>query len=301
MNRRLLEIWGHLPTFVAVARAGSVTGAADRLGLSPSAVSKAVKLMEERLEATVFVRKSRGVSLTEAGRALLAAAEHAVSHMNRGLVAAGLDPLHATVRVSFMGTLDRLLTAPMAGAFREEQPGLRLSVSNVSSPSQALADVEDGSTDLTYTINVSTGAPFAADFVGTMPMAVYIGRHCPLFGAEDIDLEALLSLPFVARSRLEGMKSIWPRHLKRDVRLEVDSHALALEACLEAGFAMVMSRYAGQTWVEQGKLRELQADYLEPARVEQVCLESRRDEPVLALLLQKSRAVARSWETACAG
>lgn len=296
MNPRLADIWGFLPSFVAVARAGGVTAAADRLGISPPAVSKAIKTLEARLGSTLFVRKPRGVVLTEPGRALFAAAEHAVANLERGLVASGLDPLHTTARVAFMGTLDRLLTAPMAGAFREQQPGLRLSVSNAASPGRALADLEDGSLDVVYAVNVAAGVPFACDFVGQMPMAVYVGRHNPCFDAERVDTETLLALPFVARTRLEGMKSIWPRHLERDVRLEVDSHALALEACLEAGFAMVMSRYAGRSWVEQGKLRELEADFLEPARVDQITLESRRDEPVIALLLEHSRAVARTWE-----
>lgn len=177
MNDRLSEVWGFLPTFVAVARATSVTGAADRLGISPSAVSKTIKLLEQRLEAAVFVRKSRGVELTEAGRSLFASAEAAISHLERGLVASGLDPLNTTVRLAFMGTLGRLLTTPMAGVLREEQPGLRMSASNADSPEQLLSDLEDGSLDVAYTINVPVGVPFASDFVGSMPMAVYIGRQ----------------------------------------------------------------------------------------------------------------------------
>lgn len=299
MNALLAEVWSFLPTFHAVARAGSVTGAADRIGISPPAVSKSVKTLEARLGGAVFLRRPRGVELTETGRALFEATERAMSDLERGLLTSGPNPLRATVRLAFMGTLDRLLTAPVAGALREDEPGLKLSVSNARSAARALTELEEGRIDALFAINVAAGHPFAADYVASMPMAIFVGRGNPHFDDDrPLDAEAWRRLPFVARAAQEGMKSIWPRHLERDVRLEVDSHALALEACLEGGFAIVMSRYAGRTWVAQDRLRELPADFLEPARVDMIALESRRDEPALALLLGRSRAVAQSWEAA---
>ncbi|PTE11984.1 LysR family transcriptional regulator [Mesorhizobium helmanticense] len=75
MDRDLLS---HLPVVVAVARRGGFALAAAELGMSASAVSHAVRLVEERIGQPLFARTTRSVSLTEAGLALVATAEPAL-------------------------------------------------------------------------------------------------------------------------------------------------------------------------------------------------------------------------------
>lgn len=75
MDRDLLS---HLPVIVTVARRGGFALAAAELGMSPSAVSHAVRLVEERIGQPLFARTTRSVSLTEAGQALVATAEPAL-------------------------------------------------------------------------------------------------------------------------------------------------------------------------------------------------------------------------------
>lgn len=55
-------------TFLAVARHRSFRRAAAELGVTPSAVSQAVRGLEGRLGAALFTRTTRSVGLTEAGR-----------------------------------------------------------------------------------------------------------------------------------------------------------------------------------------------------------------------------------------
>ncbi|MED5612381.1 LysR family transcriptional regulator [Janthinobacterium sp. P210005] len=57
--------------FVAVAREGSFTRAAAKLGVSQSALSQTVRALEERLDLRLLVRTTRSVSPTEAGEQLL--------------------------------------------------------------------------------------------------------------------------------------------------------------------------------------------------------------------------------------
>jgi len=64
-----------LKTFVAVAREGSITRAADVVHLSQPAVSAHIKELEDVLGLTLFERTSRGMNLTADGRRLLAKAE----------------------------------------------------------------------------------------------------------------------------------------------------------------------------------------------------------------------------------
>ena len=71
MDRDLLV---HLPVILAVARRNGFATAAAELGMSPSAVSHAVRLVEERIGQPLFARTTRSVALTEAGAALVATA-----------------------------------------------------------------------------------------------------------------------------------------------------------------------------------------------------------------------------------
>src|SRR5687767_13587761 len=73
------ELLAHLPITVAVARDGGFAAAAARLGMSPSAVSHAVRAVEEALGAPLFARTTRSVALTDAGKAFLAAIGPALS------------------------------------------------------------------------------------------------------------------------------------------------------------------------------------------------------------------------------
>lgn len=75
MDRDLLS---HLPVILTVARRAGFAAAASELGMSPSAVSHAVRLVEERLGVPLFARTTRSVSLTETGAALVASAEPAL-------------------------------------------------------------------------------------------------------------------------------------------------------------------------------------------------------------------------------
>jgi DNA-binding transcriptional LysR family regulator len=85
MDRDLLQ---HLPIIATVARRRSFAGAAAELGLGASAVSHAVRLVEERLCAPLFVRTTRSVSLTETGEAFLTRAGPALAEIQEAIEAA---------------------------------------------------------------------------------------------------------------------------------------------------------------------------------------------------------------------
>jgi len=68
-----------ISVFVAAARAGSFTVAADRLGLTKSAVGKAIARLEARLGVTLFHRTTRIARLTADGEAYLIACNAARS------------------------------------------------------------------------------------------------------------------------------------------------------------------------------------------------------------------------------
>jgi DNA-binding transcriptional LysR family regulator len=80
MDRDLLS---HLPVVVAVARQRGFAPAAAELGMSPSAVSHAVRTVEDRLGTPLFARTTRSVSLTETGTRFLASVESALADISK--------------------------------------------------------------------------------------------------------------------------------------------------------------------------------------------------------------------------
>ena len=73
--------WDRIRVFHAVAQAGSFTRAAERLGLSQSAISRQIGALEEDLATPLFHRHARGLVLTEQGEILLQAANEVAKRM----------------------------------------------------------------------------------------------------------------------------------------------------------------------------------------------------------------------------
>src|SRR5207244_12441561 len=74
--------FSELAMFIAVAEEGSFTRAAARLGLSQSALSYAVRMLEERLKVRLISRTTRSLSLTDAGEKLFHSLRPAFNHID---------------------------------------------------------------------------------------------------------------------------------------------------------------------------------------------------------------------------
>lgn len=79
----LKENFNELQIFLVVARERSFTKAAGKLGVSQSALSHAMKALEERLNIRLLTRTTRSVAPTEAGRESLPALNRVLTSLNR--------------------------------------------------------------------------------------------------------------------------------------------------------------------------------------------------------------------------
>ncbi len=95
------DLLPHLPIVRAVARAGGFAAAAARLGLGTSAVSHAVRVVEDRLGQALFARTTRSVAPTEAGRTFLAQIEPALDALEAACeaVRGGAGRVSGTLRL----------------------------------------------------------------------------------------------------------------------------------------------------------------------------------------------------------
>ncbi|KNY22402.1 LysR family transcriptional regulator [Methylobacterium sp. ARG-1] len=114
--------------FARSASLGSYTAAARALGISPSAVSKSVQRLEERLGLSLFTRTTRSLTLTPEGRDLHERALRLLreaEEIEQAAVAARSEPA-GTLKVTAPFPIGVHLLAPALPAFRERHPKLSI-------------------------------------------------------------------------------------------------------------------------------------------------------------------------------
>lgn len=119
-----------LPFFLAVARLRSFSAAAREIAVSPSAVSQAVKQLEESLHVVLFTRTTRSVALTEAGRRLAEAATPAMTQLAAALAEVSARPgeLVGRLKLSVPRVAVPDVIEPVVPAFRERHPRVDVEV-----------------------------------------------------------------------------------------------------------------------------------------------------------------------------
>jgi DNA-binding transcriptional LysR family regulator len=127
----LRETTRALQTLLALDRAGSFVGAASKLSMTPSGVSKVVARTEARLGVRLVNRTTRSLSLTELGKAYVARGRRIVSEMESldREMAARDTAIEGTLRVAAPGTYGALRLAPHLAKFQASHRGVRLELS----------------------------------------------------------------------------------------------------------------------------------------------------------------------------
>lgn len=128
--------------FLAVATHRSFRSAASELNMTPSAISHAIKVLERRLNARLFNRTTRSVSLTEAGerfaaklRPAMASIEEALQELEgNGAVPSG------TVRINASEGAIRLVLRPVLARFLQKYPQVHLDIISDGRLSDIVAD-----------------------------------------------------------------------------------------------------------------------------------------------------------------
>jgi DNA-binding transcriptional LysR family regulator len=134
MDRDLL---GHLPIIVCVARHRSFAAAATELRMSPSAISHAVRSVEDRLGIPLFARTTRSVSLTEAGARFVGGVEPALTNIGRafGGLTAERGEVTGLLRIATPRVVLEMALARILAKLAREHPRLTVEA-RTGQPSQ---------------------------------------------------------------------------------------------------------------------------------------------------------------------
>ncbi|MFJ2554772.1 MULTISPECIES: LysR family transcriptional regulator [unclassified Streptomyces] len=147
----------HLEYFVAVAEERHFTRAAQRLMVSQSGLSASVRSLERELGAPLFVRSTRRVELTGAGRALLVEASRTLASVRaaKEAVAAVQGLLRGTLSVGTEQCVSGVHVPGLLARFRAEHPEVEIRLRQAGSAT-LVDDVAAGRLDLAFVAPAGT-------------------------------------------------------------------------------------------------------------------------------------------------
>jgi len=142
MNNEL----GRLAVFVAVAEANGFRAAGERLGITGSAVSQALRALEDRLGVALVHRTTRSVALTEAGKRLYEQTRPALDDIRSALAATTemSDAPRGTLRLHIAGAAEHFLSAEVLTDFLAKHPKIALDLYVSDEPIDIVTSGYDG-------------------------------------------------------------------------------------------------------------------------------------------------------------
>ncbi len=211
----------HLRYFVVVAEELNFSRAATRLHMAQPPLSVAIRQLEEELGTELFVRTSREVRLTDAGRALLDGARRTLSEADRAVATArrtGAGQL-GQLRLAFSWSA-RFDTLPVLGrAFRAEHPEIEL-LSQEMWNAQMIPALLDRSIDVAISLCPELSSGIHSEPIRSEAVVALLAESHPMAGQRSIRLAELADEPFL----------FFPRELAPRL------HDVLTETCRRAGF-----------------------------------------------------------------
>lgn len=222
--------------FVALVEHGTISAAAEALGLAQPSLSENIARLERRLGVQLAVRTGRGIQLTDAGlvlarhaRQLVKDAETAIKDIRR----AGGE-IAGPVSVGIVPSLTLLLAGPLAETVLHEYAQVRLHIAEMMS-GELLRQIEEDQLDLGYAYDVAHSAALAIEpllveelLLVTAPdnWAGEIGPDG--WAVEPIEASELAKFPLVISSWRQGYRQAVERFarangLTLNIAIEIDS------------------------------------------------------------------------------
>ena len=128
--RKPAENWDDFRYFLAVARTGTLSAAAERLGTEHTTVSRHIQSLENELNSRLFHKSNVGYVLTPAGQRVLETAEAIESAFvtSKGIAGEGERPLEGIVRIGAPDAFGSVFLAPRMHELMSKNPRLEIEI-----------------------------------------------------------------------------------------------------------------------------------------------------------------------------
>jgi DNA-binding transcriptional LysR family regulator len=258
-----------LASFIAVADHSSFTAAAERLGVAKAKLSLDVRRLEAALGTALFIRTTRRVCLTDAGRSLHEAAAPLLGALHEALAQSNRASAELSGRLRIAASVDHAAQSVAAAVaeFSVLHPGLQIELLAVDQVGDRVGDA----VDLTFHLGGLSDASLRATHIGDFAQIVvaapaYLDRRgrpaapIDLAGHDWVALSLLpapLTWQFTAPDGVEVAQRV-------SARLQTDSSA-ALRAMLVAGAGVsVLDELSARADLAAGRLEQLLVDWTLP-------------------------------------
>jgi DNA-binding transcriptional LysR family regulator len=220
-----------LRVLLAVADRGGFTLAAEQIGMSQPAVSRAVAALEDELGAPLFTRRRDGITLTEAGRRAVTHARGALTHFDllRTEVAAIGGQVTGTLRLASLPSATGTLIAAELGTFAERYPQVQVRLFEGDEP-EVRTWLDQGAADVGVISLPAPGREIAV--LDTHEMVAALPADHPLAGRARVSISALAGQPFILSTGGCG-PLIMAAARNAGIRLDVTYEARELSAIMQ--------------------------------------------------------------------
>jgi DNA-binding transcriptional LysR family regulator len=270
-----------LRAFCLAARHSSFKDAADRLSLTPSAVSHQVRELEEQLGVTLFERRTRAVLLTPVGKQFLDDLEPALEAVAEAVARVGLGGMaRRQLSVVMPPFFTSELFAPRLSDFHARHPHIDLQVTT----SDPRPGQHPNFSDLSVILASQPPDGAGLEAVRLLPLQL-VAVAAPKVAAEmagkrgpdAFDNQTLI----MHRSFRSDVWDAWLGHMKLDMRrlksiVEFDNMMAVARATERGGGVALMPSLLCEAWFGRGTLTRLRE--FDPVNSDVYYLVARRDD-----------------------
>ena len=262
--------------FKEVAETGNISVAAKNLYISQSAVSQSIKQLETALQARLFARSPRGVTLTGEGQMLYQYVRSAL-----GLIATGEDKLSqaqqlllGTLVIGASDTVTSWFLTPYLDEFHRQHPGIRLKIVSGRS-AKVLSLLKSGAVDIAFASSPADSAVDSWPCFSTHSVFVAGSQYpCDFDHAhtrQEVADFPLILLERKASSRVFLEQEFLKSGVTLNPEIELSSRSLLVSlARIGLGVAGVTREFV-QDALDAGDIRLLKTDFTIPARSVDMC------------------------------
>ncbi len=195
----------------AIAETGSFSEAAERLGITQSALSHQVRHLEEHLEETLIIRARPKVYPSPAGAALLKSAVRIFAELDAleaRFLKAKTGPVTGMLRVAASNMAIIYLLGDLCEAFMTRYPEIELIIRATETAEEAVRRVLAGTADVAFTPFGEEHPQLTRLMLGSTEHAFIVARSHPLAAQSVVTLDELRNYPFVLFAPGSGTRKI---------------------------------------------------------------------------------------------
>ena len=269
--------WEYYKIFYYVAKYQNFTRAARVLGNNQPNITHSMNRLESQLNCVLFIRSNRGVTLTPEGEMLYSRIASAAVQIQAAEeeLSASATLEHGSISISTTETALNIYLSEKLRAFHTEYPGIRLRISNHSTP-QAVQAVKNGEVDFAI---VTTPAEVEQSLKMVELTSFYEvlvgGKTFAALASQSLTLKELVNYPLISLGEESMSRSFYRQFfLDHDAVLRPDIEAATTDQKLtlvrsELGLAFVPEPMA-KGLLEHGEIVRLHLQEIIPSR--SVCL-----------------------------